>query len=618
MTNLEKALLWAKAGIKIFPCNGKTPHTNSGFKDASSDLEQVKIWWNQWPDANIGLPCAANGILVIDADRHEKDVDGVKYIDGLFQKFNLNKNNYCCVTTAGNGEHYYFSIKDVNAEFKGQMADGVDIKYNGYVIAPGSKDYNLKTGDLHSLAQAIDKNRLRGLPSEFRKIITKSSNTLIEKSSCNTGIKSDSPGILKQQFDNLSKTLSGNRNNSLNKSSYILGLEGIDKDQAFQTLKDACEINGLLEADGLEKFSNTFNSGFEKGRNNFTNIQSNKKIGAENYLSIKPLSEFEIKPIQWLWEPKLALGKITILAGDPGLGKSQVTMKIAAHVTKGEVWPDGKENHIIGNVLLLTCEDDVADTIKPRLIAAEANIDRISIIESVISKDSKHKSFNFSDDMGLLEKSLESNPDIKLLIIDPISAYMGRADSHKAADVRGVLAPLQDIAQKHGIAVLAISHLNKNGGNGRAINAVTGSGAFVAAARAFYLVAKDPNDPKNRFLCEVKNNLGRTKALSFKIAEKEVVEGIKAPYVVFDKNQYDICTDDLVGGNSSQQTTKKDIAINFLEDELSQGPVLEEVIEKNSQKIGVSPTTLKRAKKELGIKSSKDGYQGKWIWSLPD
>ena len=200
-----------------------------------------------------------------------------------------------------------------------------------------------------------------------------------------------------------------------------------------------------------------------------------------------------------------------MVAGHPGLGKSQVCVSLAAIVTTGGLWPVDRTRCERGTVLILSAEDDPEDTIRPRLEAAGADLARIHVLEAVEEQQADggiaRRAFSLADDLSRLGVVLAQLGDVALVVIDPITAYLGETDSHKAADVRAVLAPLGELAAKHGAAVIAVSHLRKSGA-GEAMLQVTGSLAFVAAARAAYIIAKDQDDPSRRLMLPVKNNLG--------------------------------------------------------------------------------------------------------------
>jgi putative DNA primase/helicase len=156
---------------------------------------------------------------------------------------------------------------------------------------------------------------------------------------------------------------------------------------------------------------------------------------------------------------------LCLIAGPPGLGKSQVTTDIAATVSRGGTWCTGEKCEA-GDVLILSAEDDPSDTIRPRLEACGANLDRVHIIEAVHMLSVKRdRPFYLKQDVETLAEKLTTSPDVKLVIIDPISAYLGGVNSHKNVEVRSVLAPLVKLAADHGVAVVCVTHLNKGHSN---------------------------------------------------------------------------------------------------------------------------------------------------------
>jgi len=219
------------------------------------------------------------------------------------------------------------------------------------------------------------------------------------------------------------------------------------------------------------------------------------------------VSDVNAKPIRWLWQDRIAYGKLSIIAGDLGLGKSQLTMHLAAAVTKGGThwWPDCADNVEPANVIILSAEDDIADTIRPRLEAAGAELDRVTVLTAIMKEDGAgERGVNIGEDTQHIERAIKRVGNVGLIIIDPVSAYLGRMSGNNNVEVRFALAPVQALAMKYGAAVVAVSHLNKpNAGGSTALNRVTGSGAFSAAARPYFW--SSPNRiPNKNFFCPAK------------------------------------------------------------------------------------------------------------------
>ena len=165
------------------------------------------------------------------------------------------------------------------------------------------------------------------------------------------------------------------------------------------------------------------------------------------------LADIEPVPIQWFWEDRFALGKLSLVAGVPGLGKSQLMCAMAAAASTGGRWPDGTAAPQ-GSVIFITCEDDAADTIRPRLDAAGADVKRVHLLDWALGKLQDRQHFDVNEHVPALTSLVSSLGDVRLIVIDPITAYLGRMDSHVTADVRGALNPLQTLAAETGPAIM--------------------------------------------------------------------------------------------------------------------------------------------------------------------
>lgn len=333
-------------------------------------------------------------------------------------------------------------------------------------------------------------------------------------------------------------------------------------------------------------------------------------------------SDIQTKPISWLWKGRIARGKVSMIAGNPGLGKSQLTANMAAIVTTGREWPLEKTRSEKSGVIFLSAEDDPADTIVPRLKASGANTNLITIIDAVRSGfDSSGneipRHFSLESDLIHLDSLLAKLQNTSLIVIDPITAYLGNTDSHRTADVRALLAPLSKLAEKHNVAIVCVSHLNK-GGNKEALMRVTGSLGFVAAARAAYVVVKDKDDSSKRLFLPAKNNLGNDQTgLDFLIESCELENNIQSSRIVWGQHIVTITADEAMAIDvDSQEKNAIQEAEDFLNDLLCDSPVSANKVKKASESSGHSWRTIRRAKDNLGIEPKKVGKE--WVWSLPD
>jgi putative DNA primase/helicase len=343
-------------------------------------------------------------------------------------------------------------------------------------------------------------------------------------------------------------------------------------------------------------------------------------------LVTRRVSEIEAKPVSWLWLGRIPRGKLTIIAGDPGLGKSQITASIAAVVTSGGCWPVDRHQCGAGDVLFLSAEDDTADTLRPRLEAAGADLNRVHVIEGVIAGytgEGAHRNrlFSLQLDLEALANTLAKLREVVAVVIDPISAYLGDADSHKNAEVRSLLAPLGDLAASHNTAIIGISHLNKATGT-QAMLRVSGSLAFVAAARAAYLVAADPKDKSRRVFLPLKNNLGRdATGLAYRIESATVASTAAGPLdtsrIAWESEAITMSADEVMQSGTPKKTSALDHAKECVECILADGPMPAKEVGELAAGDGISEKTLRRAREALGITPAKNGMEGPWMWSLP-
>ena len=342
-------------------------------------------------------------------------------------------------------------------------------------------------------------------------------------------------------------------------------------------------------------------------------------LDASNRLVVRRASDIAPQPVRWLWPGRLPLGKVTLLAGEPGLGKSQLTCEIAASVSTGREWPLGEGRAPLGNVLIFSAEDDAADTIRPRLEAAGADLNRVSIVTSVnVRRGNARRSFSLQDDLPLLEAEIERIGDLVLVIIDPVTSYLGKVDSHKNAELRAVLEPLGELAARRGFSVLAVTHFSK-GGTGSANNRIIGSIAFVAAARAAHIVALDKDDEERRLFIPTKNNVGpKCQGLSFRMQLLKISNGEFAPSVLWE-GATDISAEEALGIGSGRDRSApaREEAEEFLKAILANAPLPQRRIKSEAEQAGVAWAAVRRAKTTLGVTASKSGLDGGWVWELP-
>lgn len=326
------------------------------------------------------------------------------------------------------------------------------------------------------------------------------------------------------------------------------------------------------------------------------------------------LSDVTPEKITWLWKGFIPLGKLSVLDGDPGLGKSTVTLDLAARVTRGMPMPDGTESDLDGpaSVVLLSAEDGLADTIQPRLLAAEGDPSRVFAIETVGTGDETRMP-SLADYTRLEQTIIASGA--KLVIVDPLMAYLpSTTNAHRDQDIRRVMAPLKEVAERTGAAILVVRHLNK-GMSANVLYRGGGSIGIIGAVRSGLIVAPDPQDETGarRILAVQKMNVAaRAGSLAFHVEDNGAGDARIAWIGPSSQTAASLFApiEDTGGGQMGE-------AKAFLREALSDGPVAANEIKQLAVMSGVSSRTLERAKKNLGVTSIKQGFEGGFVWSLP-
>jgi RecA-family ATPase len=505
----------------------------------------------------------------------------------------------------GIGNVYLYRGKDANVQLK---TDG------GYVVAPGSihpdtgNAYELQTlAELPApretlpapppeLYAAIQK-RLRGAQSEW----TEAPETINE----------------------------GSRNRTLFSHARKLFQHGYSERETFALLalanSDRCKPQ--MEDDEVERIVESAAT-YERG-----SFKLEKPSSTEEEELGTLLTDVETEEVTWLWDGRIPYGKLTILDGDPGLGKSVMTLDLAARVTTGRAMPSGglgdddilgglgdvgnvgglgnlgnldNVDNLPGGVVILSAEDGLADTIKPRLETAGADCSKILELSTLSDGDGGERLLSIPGDIDKLERGI-SRVGAKLVIIDPLVAFM-QADSNKDNEVRKALSPLKNMAERTGVAVVMVRHLNKSESD-KAIYRGGGSIGIVGAARCGLAVAKDRDNEDLRVLASTKENLSRKAAsLSYTVIEEN-----NNPLVEW-RGEIHHSADDLLATSDFKPEKQSDVAEKFLRETLANGPMQATEVKELAENEGIATRTLDRAKTKAGVESKK--RDGSWWWSI--
>ena len=341
--------------------------------------------------------------------------------------------------------------------------------------------------------------------------------------------------------------------------------------------------------------------------------------------TVTKMSSVTPKELTWLWPGRIPKGKITVFAGAPGVGKGLATCSLVAIATTGSEYPDeGIGEHEPCDVIMLSCEDDLEDTVVPRLMAAGADLEKVVTIKAKVKGNDKKKirDLSFDTDLEILKTCLNDNPKVKLVIIDPITSYLGKANSNDEQEVRRVLVPLADLASETGVTVVLVAHFNKRS-DVSALNKIMGAVALPGVSRSAWMFAEVSSDedgePSDRYhMLQGKLNVSKKKkGLEYTIGSKQILPkpAEEIGFIVWG-SETNVTADKAFNSNTfGPSPDKREKAKNLILKMLEKGEVKATSIFNAADSEGISAITVKRAKSNLEIETRR--HDNASYWRLP-
>jgi hypothetical protein len=619
---LDAALEYAKGKFPVFPLHyvkvdgscscgkvdcdspGKHPKTKHGFKDSTTDPDQIKKWWTKTPDANIGIRTGKQSrLLVIDSDE-KNGKSGYRSIT----EASLATPDTWTVQTPSGGLHYYYQYpagEDIGCADSG--LDGVDIRgEGGYVVAPPS----VIDGKSYTVASQAG---IALLSSQWVGQLTKRRHPPVQ---------GDSGPIL-----------DGTRNKSLTSFAGRMRFYGLSPSEIQAALlvmdSERCEPPvGPEKVATIARWAGKHPIGDYSSLVDLSNFtppplkvddNPNPPSTPHNCTRLEMVSAADVVPerVRWVWPGVFPQGKISIITGMAGTNKTTLGIDVTARISSGLRWPSGSISASTGTVIFASGEDDAADTLVPRLMAAGANLGNVNLLTGVndtTKGKEARRTFRLDSDIGLLERAIVTSKATAVLI-DPLSAFVGGTETHADASVRALLEPLRHLAETYKVAVIGIMHPPK-AQYAELVSMISGSAAFGNAARAVWLIARDPDDEDRRLMLPAKLNLASDR-FGFAYRKELVdVENIgQQVRIEWDEERID----KMVTLERMRQVVKpskvaeaRKFIVEYMRDK-DICPAAEITAEASA--CGINLATLHKARKELGYETERrGGRDGGNVW----
>ena len=577
---LQQALGLAARGWRVFPCEskGKKPLVRDWPHVAATNFLDVTDIWRPFPEANIGVATGqSSGIFVLDVDG-QVGTDSVLAWNARGQELPATLR----VRTA-RGWHFYFAApSDMNIHNSAsKLAPGLDVRGNGgYVIAPPSIHETGAVYEFHDSGSPV-------LPAP---------DWLLDLLGNRAEVIAD--------VETASAIPEGRRNNTLMRLAGSMRRRGASRsaieDALLNENSERC-LPPLSEAEVSEIACSV--SRYEPARS--------KQAAGNRRPELLTLSDVVAREVDWLWKPYLALGMLAMLSGDPGAGKTFVSLAIAADVSTGRV-PSTCDACTPGDVLYLSAENSPEHVVRPRFDSLGGDPARFHLLRgSVVGEGQQtERGCVRLSDVSLLRDAL-LNTQARLVIVDPIQSYLGaEVDAHRSNETRPVMDGLARLAEEHGCCILLVRHLSK-APTGKAIHRGLGSIDLTGAVRTELLAGCSPDDQTERALVQVKSNLGALgPAMGYTIDGDGKFRWTGESQLT----AFTILSPESSEGETGALAEAKD----FLSSALAQEARPAKDVQAEARQAGVSERTLTRAKRELAVGSRKGSMTGAWEWVLPE
>ena len=644
--NLEYALMLGRMGFKEIPCCwpgptgacacpkrhggtpqkdkeiGKAPLTTHGLNDATADPTVIKRLWSTWPQANVAIDLT--GYIMVDPDSEDAQLEAEEL--GLPPTLKRLSDNDAYIYKAPDG----LPIARLTHRGKTGM---IDVFSGGYCLVYGKHrtgcDISLQDLDIEP---ADAPQWVLDWINEWAEAKAKTAETVAANHTEDISLPPVRLRPTAMEWWEGKKTRRGpegiDRSETLyqigiflaraNASATVIAYALAERDTTLGYAKFSDRKDAAIRYTEMAERAIAAQSRDDEPSSGGSNGNRNKEADSTEpvyQLQVFDAMDIDPRPVGWLWQNRIPAGKFSILAGDPGLGKSYLTLDLAARISVGGPWPDGSRAPQ-GNTLIISVEDGLHDTIRPRLDNLGADLRRIRLSSGMVRSDDDRKSLSLVDHLEQLETEIVRF-QTKLSILDPILAFTGSKDTHRSSDVRAVLAPLAEMADRTGCAILAIIHLNKKSGEFNSIYRLTGSLDFAAAARSIMFVAKHPDKEDRRVFVVGKANLSTVpEGLNYSI-QAEGAHGVFAWGGISD-----IDANDLLNQPSGEDRSARREAIDFLIAFLESGDRPSREVLDAAQQNAINDKTLRRAAKDIGVhiyqSKTATGTKGSpgWMWGF--